>query len=347
MDEIGLLLTDMVSRLLDAREGEADFRPGVDDAIAAARLEELGLTKAMIAEELGGSGLRPANLLPVLRVLGRFLAFVPTAERIFAHWLSSLTGAAVPFDAVAAHTTVEQTGERARGVADRVAWDDGIGTVGVAIGDADLMLLPVSASSWSVAVERTLAGERRATVAFDTPLVQGGRIAGLTGCGLLALGAAIRCQLMAGALARVLELTVRYVGERRQFGRSLGQFQAIQHQVALMAGEVAAAQAGADAAAEGFGMPPDVPAIAAGKVRCGEAAGKVAAIAHQLHGAMGYAAEHPLHRLTKQLWTWREEWGSESHWAGVLGRAVVARGDIWSSLAPLAEQAPVGEPVDA
>lgn len=350
MDDISLLLADSMSRLLDTRESDADFRPGVADAVAAARLDELGLADAMVAEALGGSGLAPADLLPTLRVLGRFLAFVPMAERVLSRWLSSLAGVAAPFDAVASHATVELVrtidGLRARGVAHRVAWDDGISTVAVAASEAqgaDLMLFAVDlspAGAPPVTIGHTLAGERRATVAFDTPLSAGvGRIEGLTSDGLLALGAVIRCQLMAGASARVLELTVRYVGERKQFGRSLGQFQAVQHQVAAMAGEVAAAQAGADAAATGFGIPPDIEAIAAGKVRCGEAAGKVAAIAHQLHGAMGYAAEHPLHRLTKQLWTWREEWGSESHWAGVLGRAVMARGDVWSSLAPIAEPA--------
>lgn len=347
MNEIGLLLTDAMSRLLDARESEAGFRPGVYDAVATARLEELGLIDAMVPEDLGGSGLTPADLLPTLRVLGRFPAFVPTAELVLARWLSSLAGAAGSFDAVAAHVTVELvklSGEqRARGVAHRIAWNEGVVAVAVAVGDAgegDLLLLPIAMESGAhVTIGHTLAGERRATISFDTPVQWDIRIAGLTGEGFLALGAAIRCQLIAGALARVLELTVRYVGERKQFGRSLGQFQAIQHHVASIAGEVAAAQAGADAAADGFGIPPDIAAIAVGKIRCGEAAGKVAAIAHQLHGAMGYAAEHPLHRLTKQLWTWREEWGSESHWAGVLGRAVMARKDVWSSFAPIAEPA--------
>lgn len=350
MDDTSLLLADTMSRLLDAREGEPDFVPGVADAVATARLEELGLIEAMVAEELGGSGLLPADLLPALRVLGRFLAFVPTAERVLARWLSSLVGAPTPFDVVAAHATVEfartTDGIRAHGMAHRVPWDDGVATIAVAASEAGgdgVMLLPIALSpdqKRSATVGHTLAGERRATVAFDAQSTEGvARIEGLTGDGFLALGAAIRCQLIAGALARVLELTVRYVGERKQFGRSLGQFQAIQHQVASLAGEVAAAQAGADAAAAGFGIPPDMEAIAAGKIRCGEAAGEVAAIAHQIHGAMGYAAEHPLHRLTKQLWTWREEWGSESYWARVLGRAVMARADIWASLAPVGEPA--------
>ena len=350
MDDTSLMIADTMSRLLDAREGEPDFVPGVADAVATARLEELGVAEAMVAEELGGSGLLPADLLPTLRVLGRFLAFVPTAERVFARWLSSLVGAPTPFDVVAGHATAEfvrtTDGTRLRGIAQRVPWDGGVSTVAVTISEAagnNTMLLPIDLSSeqkLSVTIGHTLAGEARATVEFDAREPESaGRIEGLTGDGFLALGAAIRCQLIAGALARVLELTVRYVGERKQFGRSLGQFQAIQHQVASMAGEVAAAQAGADAAAAGFGVPPDIQAIAAGKIRCGEAAGKVAALAHQIHGAMGYAAEHPLHRLTKQLWTWREEWGSESYWARVLGRAVMARADVWSSLAPVAELA--------
>lgn len=348
MDDISRMLADTMTRLLDAREGEAEFVPGVPDAIAAARLEEFGLADAMVAEEGGGSGLAPADLLPVLRVVGGFLAFTPLAERVLGRWLASHTGASPPFDAVAAPATVERApaddGSRARGTARRVAWDDDVATVAVAIDPhgTGLRLLPIPAGAegGGPAIEHTLAGERRATITFDVPIADASAvIGGLTVEGLLAFGAAIRCQLIAGALTRVLDMTLRYVGERRQFGRTLGQFQVIQHGVASMAGEVVAAVAGADAAAAGFGLPPDIAAIAAGKIRCGEAAGKVAAMAHQIHGAMGYAAEYPLHHLTRQLWTWREEWGSDGYWAGVLGRSVMIRGDLWSALAPVAELA--------
>ena len=50
-------------------------------------------------------------------------------------------------------------------------------------------------------------------------------------------------------------------------------------------------------------------------MRVGEAAGDGAAIAHQVHGAMGFTYEHSLHHFTRRLWAWREEFGNESFWA--------------------------------
>ena len=50
-------------------------------------------------------------------------------------------------------------------------------------------------------------------------------------------------------------------------------------------------------------------------MRVGEAAGTGAAIAHQVHGAMGFTYEHSLHHATRRLWAWREEFGNEALWA--------------------------------
>ena len=59
-------------------------------------------------------------------------------------------------------------------------------------------------------------------------------------------------------------------------------------------------------------------------MRVGEAAGTGAAIAHQVHGAMGFTYEHSLHHATRRLWAWREEFGNEAVWATRLGRMVAA-----------------------
>ena len=66
--------------------------------------------------------------------------------------------------------------------------------------------------------------------------------------------------------------------------------------------------------------------VAIAKVRAGEAAGAGAAIAHQVHGAMGFTYEHTLHHATRRLWSWREEFGNETVWATRLGRMVATQG---------------------
>ena len=71
--------------------------------------------------------------------------------------------------------------------------------------------------------------------------------------------------------------------------------------------------------------------VAAAKVRTGEAAGLGAGIAHQCHGAIGFTYEHSLHFVTRRLWSWRAEFGAESHWAAHIGREVASRGgeELW------------------
>ncbi len=128
-------------------------------------------------------------------------------------------------------------------------------------------------------------------------------------------GALLRSVQMVGALERVRDLSVRYAREREQFGQPLNRFQAVQQQLAELAGLVAlAAAAVEEAVAEPTGK-----RIAVAKVVVGAAAGRGAAIAHQVHGAIGFTHEHELHRFTTRLWRWRDEFGTEAVWSEGLG----------------------------
>jgi alkylation response protein AidB-like acyl-CoA dehydrogenase len=139
----------------------------------------------------------------------------------------------------------------------------------------------------------------------------------------------------AGCLARILDLSLQYAGEREQFGRPIARFQAIQHNLAIMAGEVAAAGRAADAGVDALGTDRVELEVAAAKARIGEAAGVVAEIAHQVHGAMGYTHEHQLHHFTRRAWAWRDEYGNETLWQQRLGRHLIALGAerVWDFLA--------------
>ncbi|HEX6351275.1 MAG TPA: acyl-CoA dehydrogenase family protein [Candidatus Dormibacteraeota bacterium] len=136
-------------------------------------------------------------------------------------------------------------------------------------------------------------------------------------------GALMRSIQMLGALERVRDLTVTYAAERRQFGQALNRFQAVQQQLAELAGEVALAAAAVEAAVEDPLAPRQV---ATAKIVAGSAAGRAAAIAHQVHGAIGFTHEHQLHRWTTRLWAWRDEFGTESAWSEALGDLVARTG---------------------
>ena len=111
-----------------------------------------------------------------------------------------------------------------------------------------------------------------------------------------------------------------------QFGRPIGRFQAIQQNLAVLAGQAAAATAAAEAAIEVAVRDLGSPLVAAAKIRTGEAAGIGASIAHQVHGAIGFTQEHRLHYSTRRLWSWRDEFGNEAYWARRLGGVVAAAG---------------------
>ncbi|MNI79107.1 hypothetical protein D3C73_1355400 [compost metagenome] len=74
--------------------------------------------------------------------------------------------------------------------------------------------------------------------------------------------------------------------------------------------------------------------VAVAKVCAGEAATLATSIAHQVHGAIGFTHEHTLHFTTRRLWSWRDEFGSDSQWADVLGQAAIAAGGkgFWAGL---------------
>ena len=142
--------------------------------------------------------------------------------------------------------------------------------------------------------------------------------------GMRGLGALIRSLATTGAMETILKMSVQYANDRVQFGRPIGRFQAIQHNLATMAGETAASRTAAEMAAGSYDTPAFALAVAAAKARAGEAAEKVGALAHQIHGAIGYTEEHALHHFTKRIWSWQDEFGTELDWNRELGRAALS-----------------------
>jgi alkylation response protein AidB-like acyl-CoA dehydrogenase len=128
---------------------------------------------------------------------------------------------------------------------------------------------------------------------------------------------------MAGAMQRVLEMTLQFANDRQQFGRPLGKFQAIQHQLAVTAEQVLAARMAAQIGCSAVGHHPGQMNAAIAKARASEAAVDVAALAHSIHGAIGFTADYDLQLFTRRLHAWRLQAGSESYWQEVLGQAVL------------------------
>lgn len=317
-------------------------------------LEEAGLDLLAVPEALGGSGGSLGEAADVLRAAGRHAVPLPLAETgLLAGWALAASGLQVPrgpLSAVPVHRTPneevtlrrEGEGWSLSGRVRRVPWAREAKRL-VVIGRAEdgIRVASVDPAACGMTLGENMAGEPRDDVVFDEARAAAGEVAeagpGVGTEGLLLRGALARSVLMSGALERVLELSLRYATERRQFGRPIGRFQAVQQQLAVLAGEVAAADAAASAAVESVelkGIEEAAFEVAAAKVRVGEAAGVAAGISHQVHGAVGFTERHPLRHATLRLWSWREEFGSESEWAGYLGGVVLGRGPerLWPTV---------------
>lgn len=310
-------------------------------------LEEVGLDRAALPEEAGGSGLDFEDAMLALRRSAYHAAPLPLAETMLAGRLLAAAGLEVPRGALTVAPVRDSdrlefvhgtSGTTMVGTVHRVPWGN-LCAHAVVAGEVDgrCVIGLVSTTGAARGVEKNLAGEPRALLTFDhAPLIA---LAPLpeARARLEAEGALCRSVQMAGALERSLEYCLQYANERVQFGRPIGKFQAIQHMLAVLAGQAAAASAAADAAVEASRLVPDEFAVSVAKSRVGEAAGKAAEIAHQVHGAMGYTREHNLHYSTRRLWSWRDEFGNETYWQSRLGRAVAASGAdaLWPMLTRL------------
>ncbi|WP_310963657.1 acyl-CoA dehydrogenase [Nocardioides terrisoli] len=115
-----------------------------------------------------------------------------------------------------------------------------------------------------------------------------------------------------GAGERLLSDTVAYVKQRRQFGREIGSYQAVKHQLADVRIALDFARPLVLGAALG-----DVP-VSAAKVMAGDAARRSARTALQLHGAIGYTRELDLGLWINRVRALVGAWGSADHHRGVL-----------------------------
>jgi alkylation response protein AidB-like acyl-CoA dehydrogenase len=312
-------------------------------------LEESGMTLAWMPESLGGAGMSMGEVFAILESAGRYAAPVALAETLLASWLLSQADLPAPTGAMTPipmhpneHISLDSDGTL-HGVARRVRFAAAADHhVVLAQGRRGYMLAMVDARQCKFVPRKGLDDDPLADVVLDgvRPSTLGGAPTSLTPASLLMVGAAVRSLQIAGSLQTILARCVDYAGERVAFEKPISKFQAIQHALAVLASETAAATAAATSAADALaaGAAGDEGVfleVASAKIRCGEAAEKACAIAHQIHGAIGFTQEHVLHRFTLRALAWRDDFGSERFWANELGRRVRDWGadGLWPMLA--------------
>lgn len=318
------LLQQLVDSIFSGVDPRANCGSSIDLDVWA-NLATTGLDRLIVPAEAGGSGASFNELATVLRGAGAAAVRAPVAEANLASAVLA-RGGSQPAD----RPTLSMLGGSRSSpgedvVLAEVPWAR----------DADVVVWIVPGSGPEAEVFRgnvgaseiehshNLAGEPRDRVRFPPSAVQSvGTLPSLLS--LQVEAAAARAVLLCGALERVRDLSVSYAQERTQFGRPIGRFQAVQaHLVEIivaaettraivdrMVAVLCAVTDSSDAA----------PVVAAARSVAGRSAAISSRCAHQVHGAMGYTVEHPLHAYTTRLLAWRDEDGSQLSWERWLGR---------------------------
>ncbi|MFG2084774.1 MULTISPECIES: acyl-CoA dehydrogenase family protein [unclassified Spirillospora] len=301
----------------------SDHDPAAPAGSLWGTLESLGLARLTTPAGRGGSGAGWAEAAALLRTAASHGVSVPLAENdLLANWL--LAEADLPSDeSLRTACVLDGTG-----TAKAVPW----------AGDADrITLLWAGSDGWRAAdvpasslhIERAanLAGEPRDAVHAPVDTMSGTRVGEHVAEEFMLRGALARALQTTGAMDGILRLSVEHAATRTQFGRPLARFQAVQHLIADMAAEASLAKAATDTVLRD-GLTPFNIAVA--RSCTGHATATVVRNAHQVHGAIGTTAEHPLHRYTLPALAWSAEFGSLHHWDELLTRAAVSADQgIW------------------
>jgi acyl-CoA dehydrogenase len=308
-----------------------------------AALTDMGVPGLGVPEDLGGSGGDTAAVAVAARLAGAHSVPLPLVEtNVIGGWaincgLVALAGhaATVAGGPDAPSLDVQSPGDHlvVSGRLARVPWASAAEFV-VAATDEFLFALPVDAAIRILGHD--LADDERDDLIVTDAQVSANSWVHRPGANdeLLLRAACARVLAMDGAARRALALSVTHCRQRVQFGQPLARFQAVQQLLAQLAGASAQLQAAAHLAeialATGSRRLAETAATTAGP-----AAAEVVAVAHQVHGAIGLTSEHALHRSTRHLLAWRDEFGSERYWARRLGEQVTATaGEPWHALVP-------------
>lgn len=277
--------------------------PGLWDALA-----EMGVLAVMAPEDAGGLGMNEVDLVRILEEAG--YAGVP--EPLMEH-----AAVAVPALAEAGSDLIE--GAAAGSTRYTIALSGGgaqvlaAGSVDALIAEDDGLLAAVTADSFEATPVDSIDQSRRLArvVLTGDPVGLSGADAALAN-DRAALGTAAQC---VGVARRLLDATVEYVGERHQFGKPVGSYQAVKHHLANVRIAVEFAAPLVYRAAWSVAHPDTHDAVVRGrdvsmaKSMAADAVDLACRQALQCHGAIGYTFEYDLQLWLKRGWALAAAYG--------------------------------------
>ncbi|MFZ4690593.1 MAG: acyl-CoA dehydrogenase family protein, partial [Polymorphobacter sp.] len=265
----------------------------------------------------------------VLQVAGACALAQPLGEAMLAAHLLARAGVAAPAGLVSIGSGggVVQQGRFSGWVA-AVPWGRDAAAVLAAVETGAEMPVLLLLPGGNVTPGASPAGEPRDRIDYDRAIA-----VELGAADHMLYGAFVRTAQASGALAAALALAVAHVNARVQFGKPLAKLQAVQQALAVLAEEAAAARMAGAAAAAALDRGGGAFEMMAAKLRANMAIHRGTAIAHQVHGAIGFTQDYPLHPLTRRLMGWRSDFGGD-RWAELLGQVALAEGGIgmWTEI---------------
>ena len=310
---------------------------------------DLGFTTLFCKEDFGGIEAPWVDAYPVFYHIGYHQVPLPIAETAIANLILSAADSAYLTDRPIAIATADQPQilniddtNSIHGEIKNVKWARYSDYLLLTINASQLVLIDLNAEGVKI-IEGVDTSQMPAdTVQFNQVMIKEVIQNPFTNLEdpIKVFGAAARSVMIVGALEFALDQSVQYAKDRIQFGKPIGKNQALQQQLALMAGEVAVSRASAFMACKDL---PDVNqliadsaefSVAAAKVCTGDAVTNGTSIAHQVHGAIGFTYEHSLNFATRRLWAWRGDFGNASQWARKIGQGFAQQSgeEFWPTL---------------
>jgi alkylation response protein AidB-like acyl-CoA dehydrogenase len=332
------MFRDVVRDFLDRECAPKDVRAlsdGGEDGLSAlrAKIAELGLAGLALPEAHGGLGLNEIDAVLAAEECGR--AALPLAL------FENVAVAGPLLGAVSAGLASEWLPKVAAGEA-TIAFGHEVNPFVIDAAAADLLLLPADGALHGVPKDSAAVtpvpsvdhSRRRGTVAWSPSAET--RIADLAAVKDAWDLAFDRAALytaadMIGAAQRMLDMAVGYAGERQQFGRPIGSFQAVKHLLADVQVRLTFARPVVYYAAYAVAhrLPDRAIRVSHAKVAAGEAAQLAARRTLQTHGAIGYTYEYDLQLWMKRVWADEACWGTSAwHRARMAGEVLAPNFDL-------------------
>jgi acyl-CoA dehydrogenase len=340
MTNVGTLLAESARRLFERHKGVSATRDWPEDLWR--QLDGLGTSLTLVEESCGGASGSWLDAFPVLALVGLHSVPLPIAESMLAAKLVATADIEILPGIYSVATKLHGEwrgggggGHRFSGELTAVPWGRYADHVVCVVDEGSVVrvhVLPRAAAHTSPG--SNLAGEPRDRLTFDDVHTTSAISACVVATRLFDFCALARLPQIAGGVTAALDMSIQYATERKQFGRAIGQFQAVQQQLAQLACEAAAVSCAARAACRAADFGDAGFQIAAAKLRANQAIGLATAIAHQVHGAIGFTQDHALHHITGRLWSWRSEFGNDRYWSERLGAGVARAGPaaFWTDL---------------